>query len=201
LAEQHFPAAGAAPPAQVTGFYVLLTNLITSVLRDQWLCFAAATLGVGVMMWVAFRSVALAWVALVPNILPVVVVLGAMGWLGLKVNMGVAMIAAVSMGLSVDSSIHYVMSFRRARAAGQDVRGALAAVQQSVGRAAVYATVALVVGFLALCNSQFVPTIYFGCLVSLAMLGGLLGNLLVLPLLLRTVSRDGMRVTAGVRTG
>ena len=66
---------------------------------------------------------------------------------------------------------------------------ALSEVQQSVGRAVVYSTVALIVGFLALCSSEFVPTIYFGCLVSLAMLGGLLGNLVVLPLLLR-VSRD-----------
>ena len=57
-------------------------------------------------------------------------------------------------------------------------------VQQSVGRAVVYATIALMVGFLALCTSQFVPTIYFGSLVSLAMLGGLFGNLVVLPLLL-----------------
>ena len=94
------------------------------------------------------------------------------------------MIAAVSMGLSVDSSIHYVTSFRRARLTGLSVAQSLENVQQSVGRAVVYATIALMVGFLALCTSQFVPTIYFGSLVSLAMLGGLFGNLVVLPLLL-----------------
>jgi hypothetical protein len=190
VAEEHFPATDARESAQVTGFYVLLTNLITSVLRDQWTCFAVATIGVGIMMAVAFRSVVLALIALVPNVLPIIVVLGAMGWMGFKMNMGAAMIAAVSMGLSVDSSIHYITSFLRARAAGQSVRESLSEVQQSVGRAVTYSTIALIVGFLALCGSEFVPTIYFGCLVSLAMLGGLLGNLVVLPLLLRVVSRD-----------
>ncbi len=189
-AQESFPAGDATPGAEVTGFYVLLTNLITSVLRDQWICFAVATVGVGIMMTVAFRSLVLALIALVPNVLPILVVLGAMGWLGVKVNMGAAMIAAVSMGLSVDSSIHYITSFRRARAEGQSVAAALADVQQSVGRAVVYSTIALIVGFLALCTSQFVPTIYFGSLVSLAMLGGLFGNLVILPLLLSMAYRD-----------
>ena len=100
------------------------------------------------------------------------------------------MIAAVSMGLSVDSSIHYITSFQRARKAGQTVTQALSEVQQAVGRAVVYSTVALVVGFLALCTSNFIPTIYFGCLVGLAMAGGLLGNLIVLPLLLSVAVKD-----------
>ena len=183
-----------APAAQVTGYYVLLTNLINSILRDQWACFAVATVGVGIMIAIAFRSLVLACVALVPNVLPVFVVMGTMGWLGLKVNMGAAMIAAVSMGLSVDSSIHYISFFLRARAAGLSVPDAISDVQQSVGRSATYSTLALMVGFLALCSSQFVPTIYFGCLVSLAMLGGLVGNVVVLPFLLRLV-------TAPSRTG
>jgi hypothetical protein len=63
-------------------------------------------------------------------------------------------------------------------------------VQQTVGRAMVFSTLALIVGFTVLCISQFVPTIYFGTLVSISMLGGLLGNLLVLPLLLKMFVRD-----------
>ena len=188
VAEQHFPASATAPAAQVTGYYVLLTNLINSVLRDQWACFAVATAGVGIMIAIAFRSLILACVALVPNLVPCFVVMGMLGWLGLKVNMGAAMIAAVSMGLSVDSSIHYISFFLRARAAGLSVPDAISDVQQSVGRSATYSTIALMVGFLALCSSQFVPTIYFGCLVSLAMLGGLVGNVVVLPFLLQLVT-------------
>jgi predicted RND superfamily exporter protein len=175
---------------RVTGYFVLLTNLIDSMIRDQWITFGYAAAGIGLMMLAAYRSLRLALVALVPNALPIVVVTGVMGWLGLKINMGAAMIAAVSMGLAVDSSIHYITAFRRARSEGLSLEAALDTVQQTVGRAMVFSTLALVVGFSSLCQSQFVPTIYFGALVSLSMLGGLAGNLVVLPLLLRLVTTD-----------
>ena len=128
--------------------------------------------------------------ALVPKALPMVMVPGVMGWLDLKVNMGAAMIAAVSMGLSIDSSIHYLADFRRRRREGLSRDEALAAAQQTVGRAIVFSTLALIVGFATLSFSQFVPTIYFGVLVSLSMFGGLIGNLLVLPLLIRMIVRE-----------
>jgi predicted RND superfamily exporter protein len=181
------------PEAEVTGFFVLLTHLIDSVIQDQWRTFAVATAAIFVMMIVAFRSVTLAVVSLVPNVLPILMVMGGMGWLadfGFKINMGSAMIAAVSIGMSIDSSIHYVLSFRRRRDAGRTVAEALADTQRSVGLPASFATLALVVGFCVLVTSQFVPTVYFGVLVSLAMFGGLLGNLVMLPILLRLVSRD-----------
>jgi hypothetical protein len=172
---------------KATGFFVLLTNLVKSLVADQWKCFAIAAAGIGLTMLIAFRSPVLAAMALVPNALPIVFVLGVLGWLELKMNMGTAMISAVSMGLSVDSSIHYIMSYQRARRRGLSVRDSLNQVQQTVGRAAVFSTLALVVGFTILCTSQFVPTVYFGALVSLSMLGGLLGNLIVLPLMIQMV--------------
>lgn len=178
------------PEAEVTGVFVLLTGLIESISRDQWTSFAAATIGIGLMMVVALRSVKLAVAALVPNALPILVVTGLLGWLGLKINMGAAMIAAVSMGLAVDSSIHYIISFQRQRAAGMSVRESLAQVQLSVGRAMVLSTLALIAGFSTLCLSNFVPTVYFGVLVSLTMFGGLAGNLVLLPLLLMLLERD-----------
>jgi predicted RND superfamily exporter protein len=163
--------------------------LIHSVIRDQWLTFGVASAAIWLMMMLAFRSLRLALVALVPNALPILMVTGLLGWLGVKINMGAAMIAAVSMGLSIDSSIHYIAAFRRARQAGFGTRAALDQVQQTAGRALVFATLALVVGFSSLALSQFVPTVYFGILVSLAMLGGLAGNLIILPLLLLVVTR------------
>src|SRR5262245_65989195 len=98
--------------------------------------------------------------------------------------MGAVMFAAVSMEISVYISIHYISAFRRARRAGKSVHAALAECQQSVGLAMIFSTIALIVGFGVLITSEFVPTIYFGALMSLAMLGGMLGNLIVLPLLL-----------------
>ncbi|MCE9553396.1 MAG: MMPL family transporter [Planctomycetes bacterium] len=176
--------ATSLPPGEVTGFYVLLTSLIDSLVKDQWTTFGAATLGIGLMMLVSFRSLRLTLIALVPNALPILMVTGLLGWAGLRINMGAAMIAAVSMGLSIDSSIHYLTSFLRARQRGLSTAEAIHAVHQTVGRAMIFSTLALVIGFTVLCTSQFVPTIYFGVLVSLAMLGGLAGNLVVLPLLL-----------------
>jgi hypothetical protein len=182
--------------AAVTGYYVLLTKLIASTVRDQWLSFGLATLGVFVSLLGALRGLRLSLIALAPNALPIVTVLGGLGWLGLKLNLGAAMIAAVSMGLSVDSSIHYLMAFQRRRNAGLAIGAALRATQQEVGRAVVFSTLALVVGFLVLCRSEFMPTVYFGLLVSLAMLGGLLGNLVLLPALLRVAPLGKLMVAA-----
>ena len=175
------------PTAQITGYYVLLNELIESLLRDQWLTFGIAAVAIFLMMSVAFRNLGLALVTLIPNSLPVLLLFGAMGWIGVPVNMGAAMIAAVSLGLSVDGSIHYVISYQRSRRMGASRAEALHSVQTTVGRAAVFATLALVIGFTTLCYSQFVPTIYFGALVSLSMIGGLVGNLLVLPILIPLV--------------
>jgi len=175
------------PGTQVTGFFVLLTRLIESMLGDQWLTFFLSTSGIFCMMLIAFRSIPTALITLVPNALPIMVVTGLLGWAGLKINMGGAMIAAVSMGLAVDSSAHYITAFRMFRAEGQSINQAMRSVHQSVGRAVVFSTLALIVGFTALCLSQFVPTIYFGVLVSLAMIGGMLGNLVILPLLLKLI--------------
>jgi uncharacterized protein len=190
IAREEFPETGDEPAAEVTGFFVLLTNLIESMLRDQWTTFGIASGGIFLMMLVALRSLKLALVAMIPNALPILMVLGLLGWLGLPINMGAAMIAAVSMGLSIDSSIHYLVSFRRERRAGHGVVESLTSVQRTVGQAAIFSTIALIIGFSVLCTSQFVPTIYFGALVSLAMLGGLVGNLVVLPLLLSWIERD-----------
>jgi uncharacterized protein len=184
------------PEAEVTGFFVLLTNLISSVLRDQWRTFALAMTGIGLTMGLAFLRPRYALIALVPNALPILAVTGLMGWLGLKINMGAAMIAAVSLGLSVDSSIHYLSSFLYHRRAGRSVAEALSEVHRMVGRAMVFSTLALIVGFSVLMTSQFIPTIYFGTLVTLTMLGGLLGNLIVLPLLLRLVTPENRSGTS-----
>jgi hypothetical protein len=117
IVHEEFPPEEKSAGAEVTGFFVLLTNLIESMLGDQWTTFFVCTLGIFAMLIVAFRSLRLALIALVPNMLPIYVVMGLMGWLGLRMNMGAAMIAAVSMGQTVDSSLHYIVCFQRARRA------------------------------------------------------------------------------------
>ena len=173
---------------KATGLFVLLAHLIQSLLSDQLASFALAAIGIGGMMIVAFGSVRLGLIALVPNLFPIVFVIGGMGWIGLPINIATAMIASVSMGLTVDSSVHYLSGYVRARGRGLSVDEALRETHGDVGRALVFANIALIAGFSVLTISHFIPLVYFGVLVSVAMIGGLVGNLLLLPLLLRWTS-------------
>ena len=167
-----------------TGLFVLLAFLIESLMNDQWTSFFLSTFGITSMMWFAFRSLPIGLMSLAPNLFPNVLVIGLMGWIGLPVNIATAMIACVSMGLTVDSSIIYIDGYRRERARGLRVHEALHETHKHVGRALVYTNVALMAGFSVLALSHFIPLVYFGLLVSLAMLGGLIGNLVFLPLLI-----------------
>jgi len=183
IVAEEYPATGDRPGGEVTGFFVLLAQLVDRLLADQWLTFLIAAAGIFALLAAAFRSILLAAIALVPNGLPIFVVLGLLGWVGEPINMGTAMIAAVSMGLSVDSSIHYIAAFRRRLTEGSHA-AALEAAHQTAGRAMVFSTLALAIGFLALTTSGFMPTVSFGWLSALTLLGGLAGNLVVLPVLL-----------------
>lgn len=184
LVTQHFPPTDSQPAGAVTGFFVLLAQLVERMLADQWLTFLLAAGGIFLLLSAGFRSPIIGAIALVPNTLPIVVVLGLLGWSGSPINMGTAMIAAVSLGLSVDSSIHYTTAFRRRLAHDGAIRAALETAHQTAGRAMIFSTLALVVGFLALTTSGFMPTVSFGGLSCLTLLGGLVGNLVVLPVLL-----------------
>ena len=197
IVAEEFPARAGRPAGAVTGFFVLLSQLVDRMLSDQWLTFLLAAAGIFLLLAVSFRSLLVATVALVPNALPIFVVLGLLGWAGERINMGTAMIAAVSMGLSVDSSIHYLAAFRRRLAAGQPIAAALETAHQTAGRAMIFSTLALVIGFLALTTSGFIPTVSFGALSCLTLTGGLLGNLVVLPVLLSLL---GPWLSRGCRT-
>jgi predicted RND superfamily exporter protein len=185
VAQKYFPADAPAQRARATGLFVLLTFIVESMLGDQWTCFLWGAVGIIGMMTIAYRSLRIGLISLIPNLLPIVLVIGAMGWLGLPINIGTAMISSVSMGLTVDASIFYISSFRRMQRAGMDFSGALRATQHEIGRALIYSNAALILGFLVLTLSHFIPLVYFGFLVSVAILGGLAGNLVLLPLLMR----------------
>lgn len=181
------------PGAQTTGLFVLLANIIVSLMRDQWVNFAIASIGIACIMSLAFRSIRIGLISIIPNAMPIVVIIGTMGWLGIPINIATAMIASVAMGLTVDSSIHYLAGYERVRKDGLPFYKALHNTQQEVGIALVFANIALVVGFSVLTLSQFIPLVYFGVLVSAAMLGGLIGNLVMLPLLLRLSTHKSHR--------
>lgn len=183
IAKEYFPEA------KVSGIFVLLTFLIDSLMSDQLVSFTWAAAGIYLLMSIAFRSPLLGFIGLIPNIFPIIMVIGGMGWAGIRINIGTAMITCVSMGLTVDSSIHFITSFQRDRDRGRSVREAIAVTSQNVGRALIFANLALVAGFSVLTFSQFIPLVYFGVLVSLAMIGGLAGNLILLPMMLSLIYR------------
>ena len=178
------------PESKVTGLFVLLAYIIESLLRDQVVSFCLAAIGIGGMMAIAFRNIRIGLISIIPNLFPIILVIGGMGWSGLPINIATAMIASVSMGLTVDSSIHYLSGYYRARSEGLSVFDALHRTHTGVGRAVVFANLALIAGFSVLTLSHFIPLIYFGILVSVAMIGGLLGNLVLLPLLISCVEKD-----------
>jgi predicted RND superfamily exporter protein len=173
------------PDAQTTGLYVLLANVITSVLGDQLGSGLVSALGMLACVWVAFRNFRVGLISLFPNILPIFLVVGIIGWLDIPVNIGIAMVASVSLGLTVDSSILYLTDYLRARKTGASHDRAIHETHGGAALAMVLSSIALITGFAVLTVSEFIPLSFFGSMVSVAMLCGLLGNLILLPVMLR----------------
>ncbi len=168
--------------ATASGLFVVMARIIESLLADQMRSFLWASLGTVLCMTIAFRSLRIGLIALVPNVFPIAIVTGSLGLLNIPVNIGTAMIASVSMGFTC--SVHYIAVFQKALP-DHGISGALSKAQAEVGKAVILAHIALVAGFLVLTFSEFIPLVYFGALLSLSMVGGLISDLVMLPLLLR----------------
>lgn len=187
--DQWIESAGASGEGRLTGYYVLMARLITQLMGDQWRCFLASSLLVWVLLMIATRSIRLASAALLPNLLPIFMVLAGVGLLGGRINMGAAMIAAVSIGISIDGSVHLLLNYQRNRSHGHTVRRSTAMAAGNVGVPILLATAALVLGFGVLATSEFIPTATFGLLVAVTMVLGTLVNLTLLPALVVLVER------------
>jgi len=173
------------PEAHATGLYVLLANIISSLMSDQLESAVVSVLGITLCVWFAYRSFGFGIISLAPNVLPILFVVGLMGWANIPINIGTAMIASVAIGFTVDSSVHYFSGYVAKRQQGFNRDDAIRETSSHVGRALVLSNFALIIGFSVLALSNFIPLVYFGVLVSLAMLGGLVGNLIMLPVMLR----------------
>jgi len=120
-----------------------------------------------------------------------------MGWTGIPINMATAMMLSIALGIAVDNTIHYLWRFRRELAIHRDYAVAIARSHQTVGMACLFNSVVIVGGFWVLCLSEFVPTIYFGMLIGLTMIGALVSVIVLLPVLLilvRPVEVAGLQV-------
>jgi hypothetical protein len=174
------------PPERVrmTGMLVLYNNMLQSLFGSQIATLGAVFVAITLMFTLLFRSLYLALIAIAPNLLAAGTVLGVMGWAGIPLDMMTITIAAITVGIGVDHSIHYIHRFRREFPLDRDYRATLYRCHASIGKAMFYTSVIIIAGFALLALSNFTPTIYFGLLTSLAMLSALLGALLLLPKLL-----------------
>lgn len=179
-----------------TGQYAVGHQWVDAVQSTQLRSFAAAFAIVAAVLAAALRSLRWTAIALVPTLLPVVVLLGAMGWLGLSLDVGRSMIAAVLLGIGVDDTIHLMSRFRRELARGRAPREAIAGAVRAVGRPVVTSSVALSVGFLSLMSSSWQTVSSFGFFVGLGAMGALAASLFVLPALVVATSGRGAREAA-----
>ena len=173
-------------PEQVrfTSLLVLYNNVLQSLFASQILTLGAVFLAIGLMFWVLFRSLALALLALAPNLLAAAMVLGIMGLLGIPLDIMTITIAAIVVGIGVDDCIHYIHRFQVEFAKDQSYHAAMHRSHASIGRAMYYTTVTVIVGFSLLMFSNFTPSLYFGALTVAAMTAAVAGALLLLPKLL-----------------
>jgi len=168
----------------LSGMAVLYNNLLQSLFKSQILTIGAVFLAVLVMFILLFRSIRLAIATIVSNMISAGLILGLMGWFGIPLDIMTITIAAISIGIGVDDSIHYVHRFKVEFKKDQNYWAAIKRCHSSIGYALYYTTVTVVLGFSILALSNFIPTIYFGLLSGLAMITALVADFMLLPLLI-----------------
>ena len=170
----------------VTGILVLYNNVLQSLFESQILTLGTVMFAILFMFIFLFRSIKIAIICIIPNAIAAAFVLGVMGWLGIPLDIMTITIAAISVGIGVDNTIHYMHRFRREFHRIGKYRETMFFCHNSIGRAMYYTSMTIVAGFSILVLSNFIPTIVFGLLTSLAMLVALIGSLTLLPQLLIT---------------
>ena len=169
---------------QFTGMVVLYNNMLQSLYRSQILTIGVVVFAIMVMFMILFRSFSLALIGIIPNLLAAGTVLSLMGWLGIPLDMMTITIAAITVGIAVDNTIHYIHRFQKEFEADQNYLETMDRCHGSIGKAMYYTSVTITLGFSILALSEFMPTIYFGLLTGAAMVIALLGALALLPLLI-----------------
>ena len=163
---------------------ILYNNMLQSLFKSQILTIGTVLLLLLLMFLILFRSIVISIIALFPNILSISLVLGFMGWVSIPLDMMTITIAAISMGIAVDNTIHYIYRFRSEVFKDFNYVKAMQRTHKSIGYAMYYTSITIIVGFSILIFSNFIPSIYFGLLTGLAMFFALLASLTLLPQLL-----------------
>ncbi len=176
---------------QLFGMMVLYNNMLQSLFRSQIKTMGVVLLLLMIMFLILFRSLKLALIAIIPNLLSSLSVLGIMGLMGISLDMMTITIVAISIGIAVDDTIHYIHRFREEIVLDYSYLDAMKRCHNSVGNGMVYTSFTIITGFSILIFSNFIPSIVFGLLTGFAMLVALLAALTLLPILIITFKPFG----------
>ncbi len=179
----HLPPTHMLTP---TGKVILLNNTTDNIVWGQIQSITLALLVIFCVMSILFLSAKVGFIAMLPNVLPILTFFGVMGWVGIELNIGTSIIAAIAIGMAVDSTIHYVAKFNSDIKESGDQESAIKSALATVGRPIVYTSLALACGFIGVCFSTFVPLQNFGFLSAVTLAIAAVSNLVFLPALLAT---------------
>ncbi len=169
---------------KLAGVLILFNNLLQSLFKSQILTLGIVMIGIFLMFFILFRNVILSFIGIVPNFLAAFFILGIIGFMNIPLDMMTITIAAITIGIAVDNSIHYIYRFKEEFEKIKDYDQTLDRCHQTVGIAILNTSITIVFGFSILVLSNFIPTIYFGLFTGLAMLLAMISVLTLLPKLL-----------------
>ena len=196
--EEHFPKE---LPVRLTGTLVLLTGTTSDIVAGQIESLTIALGVIFIVMSAMFLSARIGLLAILPNVLPILIFFGVMAQLGILLNLGTSLIAAISLGIAVDSTIHYMARLNLELKGETDQAAAITRTLRTVGVPIVYTTIALFFGFLTFAFSSFVPIQDFGVLAGITMATSLVANLVLLPAVLGTTKIITLWDLVGVKLG
>ena len=169
---------------KLAGVLILFNNLLQSLFKSQILTLGVVILGIYLMFFILFRNTILSFIGIVPNFLAAFFILGIIGLLGIPLDMMTITIAAITIGIAVDNSIHYIYRFREEFKKINNYNKTLDRCHSTVGIAILNTSITIVFGFSILILSNFIPTIYFGVFTGIAMLLAMISVLTLLPKLI-----------------
>jgi predicted RND superfamily exporter protein len=169
---------------KLAGVLILFNNLLQSLFKSQILTLGLVMIGIFAMFMILFRNIKLSLIGVVPNFIAAFFILGIIGLLGIPLDMMTITIAAITIGIAVDNSIHYIYRFKEEFSKINNYKETLTTCHSTVGAAILNTSITIVFGFSILVLSKFIPTIYFGVFTGLAMLLAMISVLTLLPSLI-----------------
>ena len=176
---------------KLSGVLILFNNLLQSLFKSQILTLGIVILGIFLMFFILFRNIVLSLIGVVPNFIAAFFILGIIGLLEIPLDMMTITIAAITIGIAVDNSIHYIYRFREEFKKINNYEKTLDRCHSTVGVAILNTSITIVFGFSILILSNFIPTIYFGVFTGIAMLLAMISVLTLLPKLILTFKPFG----------